>query len=194
MIGLMILAAFALYLALSYWVVSCTVKWARRTGHGVKRWAAAAILFMYLLMFWDHIPTLLLYHYYCDTKAGFWVYKTPEQWKTENPGVAETLTWRENSPLFENSDGSWGAKLNERFIWEKRRDSTPILPVRLTVETIVDVQTGEAVIKRISVKAGYSGGKEWIRLWTAMGPYVPNVKEFGAYTREFWMLGREEND
>ncbi|WP_321532219.1 hypothetical protein [uncultured Desulfuromonas sp.] len=191
MIGLMILAAFALYLALSYWVVSCTVKWARRTGHGVKRWAAAAILFMYLLMFWDHIPTLLLYHYYCDTKAGFWVYKTPEQWKTENPGVAETLTWRENSPSYSAENIDMGYRLNERFAWVWQKSKTPIFPVGFTAESIVDLNTDTTVVKRINVWAGYTGSNELFRFWTAQYPYVLNTKEFGMYINAYKKLGRE---
>ncbi len=47
---------------------------------------------MYNLVFWDLIPTKLLHKYYCATEAGILVYKTPGQWITENPGVAETLT------------------------------------------------------------------------------------------------------
>jgi len=47
---------------------------------------------MYNLVFWDLIPTLAMHKYYCANEAGFWVYKTPEQWVKENPGVAKTLS------------------------------------------------------------------------------------------------------
>lgn len=190
MIALAFIAAFVVYLAVSCVVVWLVVRWARRTGRGVKRWAAAAILAMYLLVFWDHIPTLILYKYYCATKAGFWVYKTPEQWKAENPGVAETLTWRELSPQFNNVDGSWETRLNERFIWKHQGSNGPILPVGLDIESIIDTKTDEIVVKRISVGAGYQGGKGFLRFWTAMGPYVPS-SNFYQYKDSFKQLGRE---
>ena len=42
---------------------------------------------MYNLMFWGLIPTLAMHKYYCATHAGFWVYKTPEQWMKQNPDL-----------------------------------------------------------------------------------------------------------
>lgn len=191
MIGLLFIAAFIVYLALTCGVVWWIVRWARRTGRGVKRWAAAAILAMYLLVFWDHIPTLLLYKYYCNTKAGFWVYKTPEQWKAENPGVAETLTWRENLSRYEAEDITRGYRLNERFVWIDKISHAPLLPVRITQESIVDIKTNVTVIKRIRVGTGYSGGKGFLRFWTAMGSCIPNQQEFSRYKNEFHQLGRE---
>lgn len=35
---------------------------------------------------WD-LPTIPLHKYYCSTQAGFFVYKTPEQWLKEHPEV-----------------------------------------------------------------------------------------------------------
>ena len=53
MIGLIIIAAFVAYLALTCGVVWWAVRWARKNGRGVKRWAVTVILFMYLLVFWE---------------------------------------------------------------------------------------------------------------------------------------------
>ncbi|NLW80180.1 MAG: hypothetical protein GXY42_00670 [Desulfovibrionales bacterium] len=141
MILLIMMAAFSAYLAVSVCVVWGTVRWARMTGRNPKRWGVAAALCMYLLVFWDHVPTILLHKYYCATKAGFWVYKTPEQWKAENPGVAETLTWMEESPSFHHIDGTWGFNVNERFNWENKYEVNPILPILIHKESVIDVIT-----------------------------------------------------
>lgn len=191
MIGLMVLLALGIYLAISVGVVRWTVRWARRTGRGVKCWGFAAAFAMYMLVFWDHIPTLLLYKYYCATKAGFWVYKTPEQWKKENPGVAETMTWKELSPQFDDQDGARGLRVNERFVWKEKSLNTAILPVRLYVESVLDVKTGAIMIKRVSVGAGYSGGMEFLKFWMTMKPYIVNIKEFGYYQDAFKQMGRK---
>jgi hypothetical protein len=191
MIGLMFLLVFGIYLVVTAWVVKFTAGWARRTRRGVKKWGIAAAFFMYLLVFWDHIPTLLLYKYYCASKAGFWVYKTPEQWKKENPGVAETLTWKSNSPQYDKSDGTRGLRVNERFVWEEKEIDTSILPVTLYEESVIDVKTGEIMVKRVSVGAGYTGGMELLRFWTKLDPFIPSIKEFGYYQKAFAEMGRE---
>ena len=91
MIGLMYLLFFSAYALISLAVVVGAVKWARKRGRSTFRWGFAAAFIMYNLVFWDWIPSIIQHEYYCRTKAGFWVYKTLEQWKAENPGYLESL-------------------------------------------------------------------------------------------------------
>jgi len=197
MIALIVLFAFAVYLGLSALMVGLAMRWARRTGRSTRRWGITAGLFMYLLVFWDHIPTLVLHKYYCATKAGFWVYKTPEQWKAENPGVAETLTWKQQAPSYEAPGVTRGYRLNERFVWVHRVEKTIILPVRLTHEEIIDLKTNETVVKRINVGSGYGllalGGEDWrvLKDWVKSKPCRPNQTELNHLLRDFSEMGRE---
>lgn len=92
MLGLAVLFFIALYLLITWGVVRLAVRWARRHGRRGWVWGGVAALAMYNLMFWDLIPTLLIHKYYCATEAGLWVYKAPEEWVKENPGVLETLS------------------------------------------------------------------------------------------------------
>ena len=197
MIGLMMLLALGLYLAISAGVVAWTVRWAKRNGRGVWRWGIAAGFLMYLLVFWDHIPTLVLHKHYCATKAGFWVYKTPEQWKAENPGVAETLTWRDSLSRYDQTGVTRGYKLNERFVWIDQVEHASILPVRLTQEAIVDIKTNETMVKRTIVGSGYGvfpvGGDDWkvLKFWVKSDSCVPYQREFSNFRNKFHQLGRE---
>jgi hypothetical protein len=174
------------------------MRWARANGRRAKRWGIVAGLFMYMLVFWDHIPTVLLHKYYCTTKAGFWVYKTPEQWKAENPGVAETLTWQSNPPRYEAPSVTRAYRLNERFVWGTREEQTPILPVRLTYEFILDIKANEIVVQRIYVSSGYGsfalGGKDWrvLKDWVKSEPCMPNMMDFSHYESAFQRLGKEK--
>ncbi|MBN1956656.1 MAG: hypothetical protein JXQ81_06645 [Desulfuromonadales bacterium] len=190
MIGLIMIAAFAVYLLVTIVVVRFTIRWARRNGRGVKRWAVVAVFVMYNLVFWDLIPTYVLYKYYCTTKAGFWVYKTPEEWKNENPGVAETLN-RAHSHSFQNSDGSIGMKLNERFTRLQKARTTTLLPVTLYDASIIDVKNNEVLVERISIGAGYPAGKGFIRFWTNINSCVPENNKLDAYTIAYRDLGGE---
>ena len=89
--GFVIVVVGAAYLLISIGVVVGTVSYARKHGRSVKRWGWGAALVMWLIPFWDWLPTVAAHQYYCATESGFWVYKTLDQWKKENPGVAETL-------------------------------------------------------------------------------------------------------
>lgn len=92
MLGLVVLLFIGLFLLVSFAMMWLAARWARKHGRRGWVWGGVAALGMYHLMFWDLIPTLLIHKYYCATEAGFWVYKTPEQWINENPGVLETLS------------------------------------------------------------------------------------------------------
>jgi hypothetical protein len=92
MLGLVVLIIFAAYLLVSGIVVWLAARWAKKRDRRPWVWGGLAAFAMYNLVFWDLIPTLVMHKYYCATEAGFWVYKTPEQWVKENPGVAETLS------------------------------------------------------------------------------------------------------
>jgi len=88
MFGLIVLLLIAAYLAISVMVVKKTMIWAQSSGRSPRRWGWIAGLTMYLLVFWDLIPTVLLHQYLCATEQGLWIYKTVEEWQRENPGVA----------------------------------------------------------------------------------------------------------
>ncbi len=123
MLGLIVIFAFIAYLLIFTWVTKLVISWAKRNQRNPRLWGILAAFFMYNLVFWDWIPTLLVHKYYCATEAGFWVYKTPEQWKVENPGIAETLSrhhlpeqfrvekhdpWDpKNTRYYNLPDGSW---------------------------------------------------------------------------------------
>ena len=87
--GLMVLGFFAVYLAASVWVVKAASGWAKANNKRPWLWGSLAAFVMYNLVFWDWIPTQIAHKYYCSTQAGFWVYKTPEQWVKENPELTK---------------------------------------------------------------------------------------------------------
>lgn len=91
MMGLMVLGAIAVYLSISVFITYKTASWAKANNKKPWLWGGVAVFLMYNLVFWDLIPTLVIHKYYCDTQAGFWVYKTPEQWKKENPSEFESM-------------------------------------------------------------------------------------------------------
>lgn len=104
MMGLMVLGALVVYLLISIWVTKTATSWAAANNKKPWLWGGLAAFVMYNLVFWDLIPTLVMHKYYCDTQAGFWVYKTPEQWKAEHYSdykqIGPSHKIRQSSPRF----------------------------------------------------------------------------------------------
>lgn len=201
MFGLAVLLVMGLYLLISIGVVKWAISYARRNGKSAKRWGWGAAFVMYSLVLWDWIPTVAAHQYYCATEAGFWVYKTPEQWKKENPGVMEGLV--DNSP---NEYPNWPSEnwndkkitsINQRFgLLYKDHLSTPeegelFLNVWRWETEMVDKKTGDVLVRRINFSSGndgYIGGMHSMRFWLVSEGCIDGEnysKDFGKFLNQF---------
>jgi hypothetical protein len=190
MIGLIVAAVAATYLILWIVVVTITYKVVRRRGGTRKTaWYAAglAFLIMYLIPFWDWLPTVAAHRYYCWKDSGFTVYKTLDQWKQENPGVAETLTWKDRSDLtIDPRDGIQTVFLNQRFTWETRHFALPLLPVRIREYRLVDRKTNGVLARAVDVPTGCGNpmvSDKWCswKGWLDQGPCDITGKATGEF-------------
>lgn len=154
--GFVIMVALGLYLLISMGVVAWAVSYAKKHGKNAKRWGWGAALGMYLLVFWDWIPTVIAHKYYCATEAGFWVYKTPEQWKTENTGVMEGLVATPSKS--ENLGHGWTRYwVNQRLYFEVKRERNFKHAIWREDEQLVDADTHQILAKVISFSRGVGG-------------------------------------
>jgi hypothetical protein len=188
MIGLIVLGVFGLYLLVSIIVVAITYRAVKQTGVSEKRAMRAggvACLIMYLLLFWDWVPTVVAKQYYCRTQGGFFLYKTLDQWKQENPGVAETLRWKAIS--YHTSDPDTGMQtyfLNQRFSWEIHQRKLPLLAVAVSEHRLVDRKTTEVLARSVTVGTGYPSpmvGGSW-KTWLRQGPCDPTWNTERAFS------------
>ncbi len=177
--GLVIFVALAVYLIVLIAGTWLAYRWAAKRGlpRGM-RWLATAggFLLVYLPVFWDHIPTIVAHKYYCEKEAGFWVYKTVDQWKAENPGVADTLTSARVSPSKRIGDMKNYTNitfLNQRLNWVVKKNG-PFLINRWRNEMEVkDIKTGDVLARYIDFSTGYGelalGGDDWriVKFWLA---------------------------
>ena len=139
MFGLIVFGLLGIYLLLLVWATRRGWRWGveKKGWTGRKRWLGAAIgfLIVYLPVFWDWLPTVAMHQYYCATEAGFWVYKTLDQWKAENPGVMETLVVNKGEPsnyeTFDDGHGKTNTYLpNNYFNWiVTQQDISSLLPI-----------------------------------------------------------------
>lgn len=161
---LTLMVAFLLVFTLA---VAGTYQATRKQKSGWK-WPLGVAVVLYLAVFWDHIPTVLAHKYYCETEAGFWVYKTPEQWKKENPGVMETLIYNKGMPHIRTPYGG-ATVLNQRFFHIFKYEG-PLPFHRWSAKSeIRDSKNGEVIAREIDFsssqerrQAGWSGWKFWL--------------------------------
>ncbi|MDO9053914.1 MAG: hypothetical protein Q7U37_08315 [Gallionella sp.] len=162
MMGLVILVAIGLYLLISFGVVAWAISHAKKSGKSAKRWGWGAALAMYLIPFWDWIPTVAVHQFYCAKDSGFWVYKTLDQWKVENPGVMETLVANKGAPQTQDRfDEGHGVTdtylLNDRFNWIIiKRDIFSLLPIMRFEQQVKDVKKDEVLARYVDYATGNS--------------------------------------
>lgn len=170
--GIVIFGAMALYLLISIGVVVWAISFARKRGKSAKRWGFGAVLVMYLIPFWDWIPTVVSHKYYCATESGFWAYKTVDQWGAENPGVLETLRFNTNVvPVRQGNMRNYTDtyRVNDRISWTIKLDGPFFLHRWRHEQQLLDEKTGDVLARYIDFstsqvqrQAGWTGWKFWL--------------------------------
>ena len=153
MIGLMVLGALALYLIVSIWVTKKASNWAKANNKKPWVWGGLAAFVMYNLVFWNLIPTLVMHKYYCATQAGFWVYKTPEQWVKENPKVMEMLKQSLSPKAAKSSDTQLRVWLNQRFYMDIKRAQISH-GLMIEQKMFFDAKNNELIVKSVNFYRG----------------------------------------
>ncbi|HEY6094817.1 MAG TPA: hypothetical protein VIU93_07675 [Gallionellaceae bacterium] len=176
MFGLIVLIVMVLYLSLLVWATRRGWRWGieKKGWTGKKRYVGAAVgfLIVYLPVFWDWLPTVAVHQYYCARDAGFWVYKTLDQWKAENPGVMEGLVANKGAPSTRQGDM---VNYTDTYLLNQRinkivKQSGPLLFNRWRhEEEIIDERNNEVLARYINFstsqerqQAGWNGWKFWL--------------------------------
>ena len=121
---------------------------------------------MYLIPFWDWIPTVATHQFYCAKDAGFWVYKTLEQWKSENPGVIGNLAthrvWQHDY-----SGGKDVVHINQRFNLIYEKEGELFLRRWKWQRELLDTKTNMVLARYVDFSTGNGsiGGEAEFRFW-----------------------------
>lgn len=151
MYGLVVIGIALLYIAFCLCISIAIGRWlGKRKGEGKGwLWGVAILLLINIPVLYETAVPAIAKPFYCEG-AGFWLYKTPEQWKTENLGVAETLIRDGEQVDGKLADGRYGRvfHLNQRFDWQitgKSRWNNIVSKEEL----VLDRQTGEVMARKI---------------------------------------------
>jgi hypothetical protein len=164
MIGLMAILVLGGLLALAVLVFARANKALLRQGKSeavARAWAVAAVVALSLPITWDAIPTWLAFEYYSHKEAGIQVFKTLEQWKAENPGVAETLVpygFKDKRGELKNmGNEKFRYPLNDRFAYDSSKVNL-FLSVYAVRYELIDQKSGAVLVRHTAVASGNSGG------------------------------------
>jgi hypothetical protein len=152
--------------------ISLALLYAIRTGRSKWGWGIGAFLLVFLPVFWDWIPTVATQQFYCAKDSGFWVYKTLDQWKAENPGVMETLVNNKGAPSTRQGDMENYTDtyfFNTRFNWVVKHNGQLLFNRWRHEQEVVDTKTKAVLARYVDFstsqerqQAGWSGWKFWL--------------------------------
>lgn len=170
LLGLMVLSGpiipLLIYFVAAIVVISLAISFARKHGRRGWVWGLFAAFVMYNLVFWDWIPTVVTHQYYCAKESGFWVYKTLDQWRLENPGVMERLVANKVSIKSTGDDENHTDTqvLNQRFQWvTEKQKLIPYLPIYRWQSQVVDTNNGAVISRWIDFSRGK--GRDYLKFW-----------------------------
>jgi hypothetical protein len=180
MFGLVVLIAAALYCL----VMFLSVRGAWRKGLAIGgsqawafRYAALAFLAVYLPVFWDHIPTLVVHRAMCAKDAGFTAYVDAKQWHARNAeavAVVNRLPRNEREASIKapkTHDGfdrysDFGGLLRNDYKYEA---VVSWLTVGRTERRVVEEKTGKVLAIAVDYGAGGPSRPENLRWWLRKG-------------------------
>lgn len=178
MIALLYILFFVVYLLITLWVIRVSYRFAKRRYQ--KGWSGGllAAFIMYNLVFWDWIPVLVMHKYYCATDAGFWVYKTPEEWVKEHPEVIgqdwnDQRKWNRKQIFSDNGHLIRRTWISPYIYYEYESYGDFILAIWGGSQSIIDAESEKILSKAIEFSRGNAGefGGSWtdMKFWLALG-------------------------
>jgi hypothetical protein len=165
MIAYLLMFLLCIYAVFSFFIVRFAVKKAVKLGHNPKVSIIIAIIvvaFPFIYMTIEYFITKVVFNNYCTKEAGVWIYKTVDQWKAENPGVAKTLkpyTDKNRPDFLHSGDGVYNTSstefLNPRFAWVTKKNGPLTANIFRRTNEIVDTKTGKVMARMIDFSSGY---------------------------------------
>lgn len=154
MLGLGYLIFFGIYFYIVFVATRGAVRFSRKHNRSSSLWGGFIALLFLCFVFWDLIPVYGVHHHYCSQEGGFTIYKTIDEWKKENPSIAETLveTPIEGQPTKEGSITRY--QLNQRLAWEITQEKVWHIVYRRKDE-LVDLNTLQVLARNIDFHTNY---------------------------------------
>lgn len=189
-----IIVSAVVYFLCSVAIAFGIARYAKARGKKPQRWGLGVLLIAFLIPFWDLIPTIVTREYFCSTEAGLRIYKSPEKWKAENPGVYETLVREKLRRPYTNSVEHI-TPLNQRFNWVSKIEGPLLFNRWRVVREIRDEKSGEVIARQIDFQTGqerpqadWSGWKFWLQSSQCYDVDYGGMGNLGGIQMQLWGL------
>ncbi|MGC4395385.1 hypothetical protein [Hydrogenophaga sp. T2] len=182
MLGLMYLGAAALYLSLMFFVVRWAWRRGRQNDGSVLKsmgFGALGFLAVYLLAFWNVVPSAVIYRKACEQDAGFQAFIDPKDWVASHQvriqelrGIdpeAKSKSWKTSSGFsrYEHMGGLLAddhrSSRTEVFALEMLRSET----------RIVDAETDQVLAQAVDYSLGT---RDDARIWLTRRSCFPEER------------------
>ncbi|WP_367155882.1 hypothetical protein [Methylomonas sp. HYX-M1] len=210
-----ILFFLGIYLLISIGIVKAVMAWAAQHQRRVWLWSGFATFIMYNLVFWDLIPTKIAYKYYCDTQAGYTVFKSPTQWFQENSNLPAAslkssrkkngIGWSYENRILAKKPWKKVSQINE-FIYEDIEFMQHIccfLPINKRSYYVADARNDEKLFEYVTFWTGYDNLElgNLKNYWMINGGCMESVNnedmvsfKFYEFINEIVKLGENNHD
>lgn len=164
MAGLLVFAVLGGYVLISVLIVYRVLRAAPQKKLVAGILAAIVVTLPVTTMFWEYVQTKRTFEKYCREEAKVTIFKTVEQWKKENPGVAETLKpyndknrpeKRPDVKHEQNEENLISEYLNSRFVWVLNKKNLKVNNVFMHTSEIIDIKTGAVMARMVDFSSGY---------------------------------------
>lgn len=195
MLALVYVFFLLLYVAFSVVVVIAVGRWAAKRGKVRWKWMTGAAAAMWLIVFWDWIPTVLLHRHLCNTWAGVTIYKTPEQWLAKSK-VGPRGPLLDAASLKKGENSFAVASPGERFAVTSISKWYVPFAVNVNTGAIVDRVDATVLAERRTVDAGSpkpGGFGDWRRhfFWLNLEQCSPGTDEYYLYDKQLRDFAKE---
>jgi hypothetical protein len=177
MIGLMFLLVLIPYCVLVLWLTIKGMnigrkKFGNQTSQARRKvyaYGFAGFAIATVPVFWEAIPTYIVYKDAVRDEAGLKIYKTFEQWKLENPTVTSNFLGARGTGVVRTPEGVLRYPLNLRISIDLIEFKRPFAVV-VYKQNLVDLKTNEVLSEFTYVRSGNhgglaTGGDGWWKFW-----------------------------
>jgi hypothetical protein len=199
MIGLMYVLGFLIYFAVAASVVFAVTKLASKHR---AFWASIWALAFFLIPFWDLIPTLAAFHYYCGKDGGAKINVSLDEWAKANRDVLDALQPYDPRAGSVKIGQYRRSPINQYIAHEVLSPyESKFLTIRRKEERVVDIRSGLVLAQLVDYRSGFPGlgdmgkgtWKVWLSRESCWNTYDPSpVTEFVRFQTSARKIGRRD--
>ena len=155
MLGLLLILAPIMYIVGSVYTVIFAARIARKHDRNPKFWGFIVGFAAYLVVYWDHIPSVAVKAYHCMHDGGINVAKDPQVFLAQNPDVVADAFPKSEIQAFKLPNGATRRLYSPRVAFDLNFEHVALTVERIT-HTMRDLQSNDVLSQYTDYRRDYS--------------------------------------